>query len=106
MVSESEIFPHPGSNNARPLLHSDVGQWLSGQWKKLGPAIKGMDAAEIMRINKDAFNEMIDYFGEVDGWSTDQAKALILKAKEFWNERGTFSSFSIDTLRSALFSCL
>jgi len=66
---------------------SDVGQWLSDQWKKLGPAIKGMDAAEIMRINKDAFNGMIDYFGEMDGWSTDQAKALILKAKEFWNER-------------------
>ena len=47
-----------------------------------------MDAAEILRINKDAFNGMIDYFGEMDGWSTDQAKALILKAKEFWNERG------------------
>ena len=49
-----------------------------------------MDAAEILRINKDAFNGMIDYFGEIDGWSTDQAKAFILKAKEFWNERGTF----------------
>ena len=67
---------------------SDVGQWLAEHWRKLGPAIKAMDAAEIMRINKDAFNGAIDYFGEIDGWSTDQAKALILKAKEFWNERG------------------
>lgn len=47
-----------------------------------------MDAGEILRINKDAFDGMIDYFGEMDGWSTDQAKALVLKAKEFWKEHG------------------
>ena len=91
-----------------------MGQWLSDQWKKLGPAIKGMDAAEIMRINKEAFNGMIDYFGEMDGWSTDQAKALILKAKEFWNERGAFfiffswhsSSYFIWVLIAAIVPCV
>ncbi|XP_065070337.1 uncharacterized protein LOC135695271 isoform X2 [Rhopilema esculentum] len=66
---------------------SDVGQWLGEHWKKLGPAIKGMDAAEIMRINKEAFDDVIDYFGEIDGWTPEQAKAFVLKAKDYWKER-------------------
>ena len=51
-----------------------------------------MDAADILRINKDAFDGMIDYLGEMDGWTTEQAKALVLKAKEHWNEKGMLIS--------------
>ena len=50
-----------------------------------------MDAAEIMRINKEAFDDVIDYFGEIDGWTPEQAKAFVLKAKDYWKERGSNS---------------
>ena len=47
-----------------------------------------MDVNEIQRINKEAFEDMIDKFGEMDGWSVDQAKALVAKAKTYWNQEG------------------
>eukprot|EP00794_Sanderia_malayensis_P018072 gene18072-19881_t len=65
---------------------SDTGKWFSEQWKRLGPALKAMRIEDIRKINKDSFEDLIDYFGQMDGWSVEQAQALVLKAKEYWNE--------------------
>jgi len=66
---------------------SDTGKWLSDQWKRLGPALQAMKVGDIRNINKEAFDGVIDYLGEMDGWSVEQAQALVLKAKEFWNQK-------------------
>ncbi len=53
-----------------------------------------MKVGDIRKINKEAFDGVIDYLGEMDGWSVEQAQALVLKAKEFWNQKGkTFAKF-------------
>ena len=70
------------------ISFSDVSKWLTENWQKLGPAVQTMDLGDIRKINKEAFDGMIDYLGEMDGWSVEKAQALVLKAKEFWNERG------------------
>lgn len=66
---------------------SDIGEWLAEQWQDLGPALKTLDVSEIRRISKEAFEEVVDVLGELDVFSKEQARALIEKAKEFWDQR-------------------
>lgn len=65
---------------------SDVGKWLADQWHDLGPALKTLRASELSRINKDAFDEIVDELGQLDLFTVEQARALIQAAKGHWKQ--------------------
>ena len=65
---------------------SDVGKWIADQWRDLGPALKILSASELGRINKEAFDEIVDELGELDPFTVEQARALIQAAKKHWKQ--------------------
>ena len=65
---------------------SDVGKWIADQWRDLGPALKILSAGELGRINKEAFDEIVDELGELDPFTVEQARALIQAAKKHWKQ--------------------
>ena len=64
------------------FLPLDVGKWTGSQLRRLGSLIKGLSKAEILKITKKNFKDMIGscaHFKSLDG---DVLKALATRAKQ------------------------
>ena len=64
------------------LLSSDLGKWTGEQLRRLGSLVKGLDAADIRRISKEAFEEAVGAWGERMDIDVDTLKELAAKAVE------------------------
>ena len=61
---------------------ADAGQWTGDKLRRLGSLVKGLDASDIRKLGKQAFEEAVGVWGKYVDVDMETLKALAEKAKE------------------------